>query len=150
MFKFSFKDIRIEATVNIQQQVFTMGSKGHVTRETTVSVRFWNFVITDNLYELAMIKSTMNYFMQAYWKRSTKQGTKIEMLATSIEHNYGAQKLNFTPRQKNSIHSLEVSLIDGGLPSTSMYLSAQDVIMLDIAISKAIALLTPEAKLIND
>jgi hypothetical protein len=149
MFEFDFNDIRIEAMVNIQQQLFTMGSRSHVTRETTVTVRFWNFVITDNLYELAMIKSTMNYFMQAYWKRSTKQGAKIE-LATSIGHNYGAQKLNFTARQKNRIHSLEVSLIDGGLPSASMYLSGQDVIMLDIAISKAIALLMPEAKLIND
>ncbi len=47
-------------------------------------------------------------------------------------------------RQKNGIQSLEISVADNGMPAGEVYLSGQEVIMLDIAIGKAINLLSPE------
>jgi hypothetical protein len=119
-------------------------------RNVFVRVRFWGFVIYNDLYELAMVKSTLNYFMQAYWKRSRKQGIKIE-LATSLEHqdNGSIKSLNLIAKQKNNESSIEVSLAENGNRLGCIYLNAQEVIMLDIAIAKAIALLTPQAVYID-
>lgn len=147
MVKFDYRGVRIEATVEMKRSDYkdanNVGSTRY-DRNVFVVVQFWNFVICNDLYELAMVKSTLNYFKQAYWKRSTKQGAKIE-LATSLEHNDTVQKLKFIAKQKNNIYSLEVSLTGNGQQLESIYLSGQEVIMLDIAISKAISLLTPEA-----
>ena len=54
------------------------------------------------------------------------------------------QSLCLVARQKNSIHSLEIILIENGKTANNIYLSGQEVIMLDIAIGKAINLLSPE------
>ncbi len=148
MVKFEYKGIRIEARAEIRQHTFKAGSKSHVNRCTSISVSFWDFVICDNLYELAMVKSTLNYFMQAYWKRKTSQGTRID-LATSLKHyqnNGFVQLLSLTARQKNNTQSLEVSLTENGQLVSKEYFSGQEVIMLDIAISKAIALLSPQVE----
>ena len=154
MVEFEFKGIKIEATVEMERYDFRDNSghyKTRFNRKTDVMVRFWNFAIYDDLYELAMVKSTLNYFIQAFWKRSTKQGTKIE-LATSLEHNDCASQrsLNLIAKQKNHIHSLEISLTENGSLSAGVYLSAQEVIMLDIAIGKAINLLTPQMLYIDN
>ncbi|MFA6413818.1 MAG: hypothetical protein WCW53_14095 [Syntrophales bacterium] len=154
MVKFEFKGIKIEATVEMEQYDFrdNRGNyKTHFNRNAGVMIRFWDFVIYNDLYELAMVKSTLNYFMQAYWKRSTKQGTKIE-LATSLEHkdDGSRQSLNLIAKQKNNINSLEVSLTENGNRFGCIYLSAQEVIMLDIAVAKAITLLTPQTVYIEN
>ena len=88
--------------------------------------------------------------MQAYWKRSSKAGSKIE-LATALFHDddFNSQALNMIARQKNNIQSLEVSVTDDGRPAGEVYLSAQEVIMLDIAIGKAVNLLSPDYKIIK-
>jgi hypothetical protein len=144
---FEFKGICVNATVEIARREFR-DSQGHhlnrFDRNTRVKVSFWNFVIDNDLYQLAMVKSTLNYFMQAYWKRSSKAGSKIE-LATALEHDdvFNLQSLNLIARQKNGIQYLEVSVAEDGNPAGEVYLSAKEVIMLDIAISKAINLLTP-------
>jgi hypothetical protein len=148
MVNFEFKDIRVEVTVNMERHDYkdTTGHyRSHYRREAVVNVNFWDFVICNNLYELALVKSTLNYFMQAYWKRSSKQGTKIE-LSTSLEHGdfLTLQILNLIAKQKNNVYSLEVSLTNNGQLLAPIYLSAQEVIMLDIAISKAINFLTPQ------
>jgi len=148
MIQFEFKGIKFEATVEMERYDFRDNGghyKTRFNRKASVMIHFWDFVIDNNLYELAMVKSTLNYFMQAYWKRSTKQGTKIE-LATSLEHkdDDSLQSLSLIAKQKNQIHSLEISLTENGNRSACIYLSAQEVIMLDIAIGKAIALLTPQ------
>lgn len=146
MVKFEYRVIRIEATTEMKRINYKDANnvgRTRFDRNVHVIARFWNFVICNDLYEMAMVKSTLNYFMQAYWKRGSKQGTKIE-LATSLDHNDGSQKLNFAARQKNNIYSLEVSLMENAQPLAAIYLSGQEVIMLDIAISKAIALLMPQ------
>lgn len=148
MIDFEFKGICVHATVEVTRREFK-DSGGHrlnrFDRNTRVKVSFWDFVIFNDLYELAMVKSTLSYFMQAYWKRSNKAGGKIE-LATALFHddNYNSQALNLIARQKNGIQSLEVSVTEDGRPAGEVYLSAQEVIMLDITIGKAIGLLTPE------
>jgi len=148
MFKFEYKKIRIEATVEMKRYDFkdNFGVARAYDRNVIVRVHFWDFVICNDLYELAKVKSTLSYFMQAFWKRSTKQGTKIE-LDTSLEHveEYNLQMLSLIAKQKNNIYSLEVSLTRNGHQLEPIYLSGQEVIMLDIAISKAISILTPEA-----
>ncbi len=148
MIDFEFKGICVHATVEVTRREFK-DSGGHrlnrFDRNTRVKVSFWDFVIFNDLYELAMVKSTLSYFMQAYWKRSNKAGGKIE-LATALFHddNYNSQALNLIARQKNGIQSLEVRVTEDGRPAGEVYLSAQEVIMLDITIGKAIGLLTPE------
>jgi hypothetical protein len=153
MIDFVFKGICVNATVEITRREFR-DSQGHYLnrfdRNTRVKVSFWDFVIDSDLYQLAMVKSTLNYFMQAYWKRSSKAGSKIE-LATAVMHDddLNPQALNMVARQKNGIQSLEVSVAEDGKPAGEVYLSAKEVIMLDIAIGKAINLLTPDYKIIG-
>ena len=148
MIDFEFKGICVHATVEVTRREFK-DSSGHrlnrFDRNTRVKASFWDFIIFNDLYELAMVKSTLNYFMQAYWKRSNKAGSKIE-LATALIHDdyYNSQSLNLIARQKNGIQSLEVSLTEDGRPTGEVYLGGQEVIMLDIAIGKAIGLLTPK------
>lgn len=153
MVDFEFKGIKVEVTVEIQRHESRDSGgryKSHFSRNANVMAKFWDFVIYNDFYELAMVKSSLNYFMQAYWKRSSKAGSKIE-LATALKHDYGVQQqsLYLVARQKNSIHSLEISLIENGKTANNIYLSGQEVIMLDIAIGKAINLLTPTCQLIE-
>ncbi len=148
MVDFEFKGICVNATAEISWRELKDSGGHHLNRfdrNTSVKVSFWDFVIYNDFYELAMVKSSLNYFMQAYWKRSSKAGSKIE-LATALKHDFGEQQqsLYLVIRQKNSIHSLEISLIENGKTASTIYLSGQEVIMLDIAIGKAINLLTPE------
>lgn len=148
MIDFEFKEIRVNATVEIARREFRDSGGHHLNRfdrNTRVKVSFWDFVMVNDLYELAMVKSTLSYFMQAYWKRSSKAGSRIE-LATAIMHDddFNPQSLNLIARQKNGIQSLEISVAEDGKSAGEVYLSAQEVIMLDIAIGKAINLLPPE------
>ena len=146
MVKFYYRDIKVEAIVKMTRDDYRDANNVGRTRfyrNVKVRVSFWNFCIDDDLCELAMVKSSLSYYMQAFWKRSSKQGSKIE-LATALEHQFPKQTLGLTARQKNNKHSLEVNLVENGLQSECMYLTAQEVILLDVAISKAIALLTPQ------
>ncbi|MDY0095747.1 MAG: hypothetical protein RBT80_23880 [Candidatus Vecturithrix sp.] len=146
MVKFYYRDIKVEAIVKMTRSDFKDSNnigRTRFDRNVSVTVAFWNFIIENNLYELALIKSTLNYYMQSYWKRSSKQGQKID-LATSLSHNDTMQKLNLVARQKNNKHSLEVSLTYNGQQCECFYFSAQEVIMIDVAVSKAISLLMPD------
>jgi len=148
MIDFEFKGIRVNAKVELERYDYKDANNRGQTRfnrNMAVTVGFWDYIIVNDLYELAMVKSTLSYFMQAYWKRSSKAGSKIE-LATALFHDddFNPQALNLIARQKNGIQSMEVSVADNGMPAGEVYLSAQEVIMLDIAIGKAINLLSPE------
>lgn len=151
MVEYQYKGIKVEATAEMSQHDY-VDSGGHsrarFDRNAKVVVRFWSFTIDGNLAELAYVKSTLNYFMQAYWKRTSKEGSRIE-LSKSIEHydkhhRANPQTLNFMARQKNKKHYLEISLYTNGIPDGEIYLDGQEVIMLDIALGKAITLLTPK------
>ena len=153
MIEFNFKGISVSATVEMERYDYRDNGghyKTRFNRNTLVKANFWGFVIDNDLYELAMVKSSLNYFMQAYWKRTSKAGSKIE-LVTMLKRNNGGnpQALYLVARQKDCIHSLEISLVEKGAPTGKIYLNGQEVIMLDIAIGKAINLLTPDYNIIE-
>ena len=153
MIDFNFKGITVSATVEMERYDYRDNGghyKTRFNRNTLVKANFWGFVIDNDLYELAMVKSTLNYFMQAYWKRTSKAGSKIELVTMLKRYNGGNQQaLYLVARQKDGIHSLEISLVEKGAPSGKIYLNGQEVIMLDIAIGKAINLLTPDYNIIE-
>lgn len=148
MIEFDFKGIKIEATVEMEQHDYRDAGghyKSRFDRETKVVVRFWGFTIDGNLTELTFVKSTLNYFMQCYWKRTSKEGSKID-LAKGLHHETsltGRQSLYFVARQKDKKHFLQICLQQRGATVNESYLDGQEVIMLDIVIGKAINLLTP-------
>jgi len=145
MIKYDFKGIKVTAETNMIQHDFEDADNKYRTRfdrENTVTVQFWEFVIDDNLTGLAFVKSSLNYFMQGYWKRSGKDGSKVD-LAKCLCHRDGQQSLYFTARQKDNKHFLHISLQQGGVTVNECYLDGQEVIMLDVAIGKAISLLMP-------
>jgi hypothetical protein len=145
MIKYDFKGIRITAETNMIQHDFEDADNKYRTRfdrENTVTVQFWGFVIDDNLTGLAFVKSSLSYFMQAYWKRSSKEGSRIG-LSKCLSHKDGQQSLYFTARQKDNKHFLHIELQQGGTTVNECYLDGQEVIMLDVAVGKAISLLMP-------
>lgn len=149
--RFDYRDIVIEATVQMQRHDFRDSNnigRTRFDRNVCVTACFWNFKIFNNFYELCLIKSSLNFFAQAYWKRRSKQSSKID-LATFIEHPVTSQIIYFTARQKNNRQSLEISLTEFGQQRWNIYLNAQEVLMVDIAVSKAISLLVPETIYIN-
>jgi hypothetical protein len=151
MIEYDYKGIKVEATVEMERHDYVDAgghSRARFDRNTKVVVRFWSFAIDGSLTELAYIKSTLNYFMQCYWKRTSKEGSRID-LAKLIHHCHEShfvnpQSLNLMARQKNKKHYLEISLFENGNPAGEVYLDGQEVIMLDISLGKAISLLTPK------
>lgn len=151
MVEYQYKGIKVEATAEMSQHDY-VDAGGHCRarfdRNVKVVARFWSFAIDGNLTELAYVKSILNYFMQCYWKRTSKEGSRIE-LAKMIHHDdknpHGIHhSLNIIARQKNKKHYLEFSLFENINPVGEVYLDGQEVIMLDIALGKAITLLTPK------
>lgn len=152
MIEFNFKGISVSVKVEMERYDYKDANNRGQTRfnrNVLVIADFWSFVIDNDLSELAMVKSTLNYFMQAYWKRSNKEGGRID-LAEMLEHgndypSYGFdQKLAFVARQKNKRHFLEITMTEDGKTCGQLYLNGREVIMLDIAIAKAISQLSPE------
>lgn len=146
MINFDYRGVRISATAEMSRHDFKDANnigRTRFNRNVKVRVSFWNFCIDDDLCELAMVKSSLSYYMQAFWKRTSKQGARIE-LATSLSHNDTMQKLNLVARQKNNKHSLEISLTENGQQIDCVYFSGQEVLMIEVAIAKAISLLIPD------
>jgi len=151
MIDFEFKGIRIKAMVEMEQRTYKDADGRQRTRfdrNVLVSARFWDFIIWNgNLNELAFVKSTLNYFMQCYWKRTSKEGSKIDLLKVLYreDSHTGQQSLHFTSRQKDKKHFLQISFVQQFVTVNETYLDGQEVIMLDIAIGKAVSLLAPTA-----
>ena len=120
MREFDFKGITINA-INKPEQILFMDDKEQLRpkyrRRVEVVVAFWNFVIRDDLYKFAFVKSVLNYFMQAYWKRSTKEGNRIFLEETLVrEGDKVTPKLSlyFKGRQKDKTNYLcPVAILSG-------------------------------------
>jgi hypothetical protein len=147
--EFDFKGITIGSTAIIQQQNYKDAGnrpKTRFDRDVVVGVEFWDFIIDNgNLYELAFVKSVLGYFSHAYWKRSTKDGGRID-LGKVLHHENpleGKRELHFVARQKNKRNYLHIYLMQNGALIDESYFDGQEVLLLDIAIGKAISLLTP-------
>ena len=149
MIDYEFKGIRILVETHMDRVDFKDADDKYRTRfdrQNKVAVSFWEFTIDDSLTELAFVKSSLNYFMQAYWKRSSKEGSKIDLAKVLYRDDdpAGRQALYFVARQKDNKHFLHISLQEGGVTVNESYFGGQEVIMLDIAIGKAISLLMPK------
>jgi len=149
MVKFEYKGIKIEVVSEMKQHNYEdeyKRKKSHLNSNIKSSVCFWDFNI-DGLTELSFVKSTLNYFMTSFWRRSGKEGSRID-LAKAIHHEVTIEirkSLYFASRQKGKKNSLQILLLDGrGIMTNEIYLDAQEVLMLDIAIGKTISLLSPE------
>ncbi len=149
MIDFNFKGISISAVVQMEQSSYKDAgghNRSRFDKDVTVSVQFWDFFLQHgNLSELAFVKATLNYFMQAYWKRSSKQGAKIELVKVLHRKDYrgNQESLCFVARQKNMHNYLHIAHVKKAETVNEVYLDGQEVIMLDIAMGKAINLLTP-------
>lgn len=146
MINFDFKGIRIEATADMQQVDYKDAGGRQRTRferDVRVFARFWDYIIwSGDFQELAFVKSCLQYFMHGYWKRSSKDGIKID-LAKVLHQEHLSLSLWFIARQKNKKHYLQICLQRAGVTENETYIDGQEAILLDIALGKAINLLTP-------
>lgn len=148
MIDFNFKGISIGSTAIMQQQNYKDAGnrpKTRFDRDVVVGVKFWDFIIEGNLFELAFVKSVLGYFSHAYWKRSNKDGGRIDLDKALHHENVleGKWELHFVARQKDKRHYLHIYLMQNGKLNNESYFDGQEVLLLDIAIGKAISLLTP-------
>jgi hypothetical protein len=146
---FDFRGISISVYAHMDERIYK-DAGGHARtrfdREVSVDVRFWDYDLRyGDLHELAFVKSILNYFMQAYWKRSSKEGSRIELAKVLSRKDYkgNQEALCFVARQKDKRNYLQISLAKKGETVKEEYLDGQEVIMLDIALGKAFNLLTP-------
>jgi len=146
--RFDFKGITISASVYMIERSYKDSGRSRIRfdRDVTVDVSFWDYDFRDgDLYELTFVKSILQYFMQSFWKRSSKQGSRIELdkILSHKDHHGQQETLCFVARQKDNRNYLQISLHRKGEIIKEEYLDGQEVIMLDIALGKAINLLTP-------
>ena len=152
MFVFDFKGIKVVATTEIKQFDYIDARKGKSTRherDVNVAVHFWEFTISNgDLYGMAFVQSTLTYFMSSFWKRTPKKGCKIEFdKVLNREHEQdGKKSLHFLAYLKDNKHFLRISVQSGGDTLREVFLDGQEVLLLDIAMRKAINLLTPDLK----
>jgi len=154
--RFDFKGISISSSFHMDERIYK-DAGGHkrtrFDREVSLYVSFWGFNLQHgDLYELAFVRSILHYFMQAYWKRSSKEGSRIELAKVLSRKDYkgNQEALCFVAKQKDKENSLQISLTKKGETVKEVYLDGQEVIMLDIALGKAINLLTPSLDRTSD
>lgn len=149
MINFDYKGIEIDATVKMQPVNYMgHGNRQQIRfdREVRVYVSFWDFHIIDGCFhELAFVKSCLQCYIHSYRRRPSKEGSKIDF-AKELRHENcidGQQSLYFVTRQKNMKYYLQICLMIEGETLNEVYLDEHEAIMLDIALGKAISMLTP-------
>jgi len=141
--------IKVEIEAELERHEYTDSNRykhSRFERKMEIRVMFWELIILGNLQDLSLIKSSLTYFMQGYWKRSGKEVSKIDLVTNIIKyypHGY-IWSLHFSTGQKNKKIFLHVSLEKDGLAQHDVYLDGQQVLMLDVAIGKALYFLSPE------
>lgn len=147
MINFNYKGVCVYAVVDTVQHNYTderNRAKTRFERQIDVRVDFWDYSILNDLTDLVFIKAITQYYMQCYWKRSAKDGAKIELEKVLYQQDFrGDFTLKFAARQQKNKYSLHICIEDGGSKKGEVYLDVQEVIMLDIALAKAINLLQP-------
>jgi hypothetical protein len=148
MLEFKMDGIEVEIEAELERHEYTDSNRykhSRFERKVEIRVKFWEFVMLGNLQDLSLIKSSLTYFMQGYWKRSGAAASRIDLDTSIFKHqslDY-VWNLNFSDRQKDKKSFLRVCLERNGLMQHQMYLDGQQVLMLDVAIGKAISLLSP-------
>ena len=150
MLEFKMDGIKVEIEAELKRHEYTDSNyqkHSRFERKMEIRVMFWEFIISGNLQDLSLIKSSLTYFMQGYWKRSGAEASRIGLNTNIFEyHSDYVWNLNFSDRQKGKKSSLRVYLEKNGLMQHEMYLDGQQVLMLDVAISKALYFVSPKIK----
>jgi hypothetical protein len=151
MIEFKYDGIEIEICNKPEPYKFeTAESKPRIgyNKNTVVSVKFWEFIIEDgNLYELARVNSWCYYFMQSFWKRSSKEGNKI-LLSKTLTHEidggkYSSSTLSFDAVVGDKTNKLRIRQENDGKKIGEVFLLIDEVKMLDVVIGKCINMLSP-------
>lgn len=149
MISFKYKGICIQATLEEKIREYhdpNRGRRKKIERYTDVLIDFWDYAIRQERFtQLAFVKSVLQYYMQCYWKRSSKQGSKIHLRKNikQMDLYKGEIILGFAAKQKSDQYSLQVSVTSNGQVLREVYFDIQEVIMLHDAMSKAFNLLSP-------
>lgn len=148
MITYDFKGITIEAVCQMSTSQFHAARKiqTRVDRVMQVYVTFFDtFAIEDgNISDLFFVKSCTQYFLQSCWRHKLNSRIEFSKSLTRETGYANLYSLNFKARQKNNQHYLQVSLHEYGQKVSEIYLDAQEVIMLDAALGKALNLLSPK------
>ena len=147
MICFNCKGIELVAmaeTLYINYKDAKNDNRTRMEKEVKVAVHFWRFPIVGDLQELAHVKSILQSYMLCYWKCPEVEGSKIEFAKSMKRKDIcGQQSLSFVARQQAFKYYLHISYQSGENTLDEAYLDGQEVLMLDLAINKAISLLTP-------
>lgn len=149
MISFKYKGICIQATLEEKIREYDDPRRGRskkLERYTDVLIDFWDYTIRQERFtQVTFIKSVLQYYMQCYWKRSSKQGSKIDLNKTikQMDLYKGEVMLCFAAKQRNNQYSLLISVVQDSSVQREVYLDIQEVIMLHDAMSKAFNLLSP-------
>jgi len=141
--------IKVEIEAELERHEYTDSNRykhSRFERKMEIRVMFWELIILGNLQDLSLIKSSLTYFMQGYWKRSGAEASRIGLNTNIFKYqslDY-IWNLNFSDRQKDKKSFLRVCLEKNGLMQHQMYLDGQQVLMLDIAIGKVLSFLSPK------
>lgn len=151
MIDFNFKGIEINAVAEMVPMKYLdladNKRKMRLDKSTRVCVDFWEYCIDrqNNLFELTTIQSILQFFSQSYWKRSSKEGSKIDLADVLHGESSGNDDLTlyFTARQKDKQHFLHICLRQEAETINEVYLTVREVSALEKAIGKAVSLLNP-------
>ena len=155
MLSFEFKNIQItyqEEFLAVEAKMTTGPDKKATKRNVQIGLHFGCCSLEKaTLTQLIYIKSIFQYFMQSYWKRRNKSGTIEEGYRLKKELQAGDIRIEFTTRHKGFISpkiqsgliTLSIEASDG-FNNYAEYLDCQEVMMLELAFSKAIGLLATE------
>jgi len=135
--------INVEIRSHVEEYDYMDVNKREKTRferQMKVLVRFWDFHSRSNLQDLAVIKGVLSYYTHGYWKRS---GKEIYKLNINQELRQDTLVLRFADRQKNKMNFLYISLHKNEALVSETYLDIQEAIILEVAVSKAMQLLSP-------
>ena len=147
MIEFNLHGIKINITaeeLNILYKDGKNDNKSRLKREVCVEAQFWDFKIPNgNFQQFSFVKSVCQFFLHLYWKRSGKDTSPVEFAKEISNPDCEAEKLIFSVRQKRNHYYLHICHEQGGMMLNEVKLDGQEVIQLDIAIGKAIGLISP-------
>jgi len=149
MIYFEFKGIKVEFTADHEPLTYydvEKKKRTRIGREVRVYLHFWEFMVHNgDLYDWAFVKSVLHYFQQCYWRRNRNGDPRINFSKLlSHEHHYAPKMLHFTGRQKDGENYLYIQLFMSGTSGSECYLDIHEVGILDLAVGKAINLMTPD------
>lgn len=152
---FEWKNIQLtyqEELLVIEAQIDCGPDKNAIKRSVQIGLHFGNCCVERaTITQLIYIRSILQYFMQSFWKRRNKSGTieeryrlKKELVTKDIQMEFTTRHKGFSPdKNESGLITLNIEATDG-LNKYIEYFDCQEVLMLEMAFSKAIGLLAAD------